>query len=294
MKFKKQAKKNFHSVVIPVYNDAAGLEDTLRSLHNQTLSATQFEVIVGNDAHMPEISSVCKKYEVQEVFTKENKGSYFLRNLAVSQSEGEFISFTDADIIVPKNWLENIRKDFEKGYDYIGGQVTVDPSKIRTLTNKFVSFNEFDNEMIYKKLHFTATANVSVRRKVIETLGAFDERLFSAGDYEFGDRVYRSGLFKQHFSKSIPVIHPPRGYSAFMKKLKRISGGEYDLARLFPDRFVVLNKGIYRELREALYFPAIPKTINLQKRVLLFFLGIWFQMYRAIQNIKNSYKHSNK
>lgn len=275
------------TVIIPVYKDAEGLKDTLDSLKKQSLPQGTFEVIVGNDGHDRYISELCKSYKIHEVFTEKNLGSYTIRDLAIASASGEFLSFTDADIMVSSSWLENCKKLFSEGYDYIGGPVTIDKKKIKTLTNQFVSFYEFDNETLFNTTHFTATANVHVRRKVIEKIGGFDRRLVSAGDLEFGDRVYRSGIFKQIFSNTIPVTHPPRNYAAFMKKLKRISGGERDLAQYYPGRFNRFHKSIYAELRTALYFPQLPATLPMERRVIFTLLGIWFQLYRAVNNIKN-------
>ncbi len=282
------------TVIIPVYKDARGLEDTLQSLQKQKVTGHAYEVIVCNDGHDLKITRICQKYNAKEVYTRQNKGSYMARNMALAESKGEFISFTDADIKVPENWLEDVCTLFYTGFDYIGGPVTIDTSKIKTLTNEFVSFYEFDNEAVFRKSHFSPTANVHVRRKVIDELGGFDRRMFSSGDMEFGDRVYHSKKFKQTYSKDITVIHPPRSYKAFIKKLARISGGEVELARLYPDRFQPFNKSIYRELREALYFPKLPVTLSTGKKIQLTLLGIWFQIFRAFHNISNRNKSYDK
>lgn len=287
IRFNKKEKKDFISVIVPVYRDVSGLEDTLKSLASQSYPSDKFEVLVANDGGDPEISDVCDKYQVTEVGSKTNKGSYFARNLAMEFSQGEYLVFTDADVQVPADWLKYINKYFTQGADYIGGDVVIDPTKIRTLTNKLTAQYEFKNKDIFQTLHFTPTANVAVRRAVIEELGGFDRRLFSSGDYEFGDRVYRSGKYKQVFAENIAVIHPPRGYTAFLKKLERISGGHRDLATYYPDRFGTFRKPIHTEVLEAMCVPSFATT-NFGERILMTVLLIRFQMHRAYHNIRNN------
>lgn len=59
--FKHKPKKDFINVIIPVYKDANGLEDTLKSLQQQIIKNDQFEVIVANDGGDKKVESICKK-----------------------------------------------------------------------------------------------------------------------------------------------------------------------------------------------------------------------------------------
>ncbi|MCX7997142.1 MAG: glycosyltransferase family 2 protein [Patescibacteria group bacterium] len=283
-------RKGFISVIVPVYKDHQGLSDTLESLARQTLSQKRFEVIVGNDSADPACTKVCRKYSfVREVATETNSGAYAMRNLAIEASRGEYLAFTDADIRVPPYWLETFLVHFSQGLDYIGGDVIIDPEKIRTLTNRLVAEYEFDNKDVFAKHHFIPTANVAVRRSVMETIGGFDRRLYSSGDCEFGDRVFRHGMYRQFYIESIPVIHPPRDYDAFMKKLARISRGQADLRAYYPERFG--NSGgvsICNEFRRAFYIPHIKSARNSIDKIMLTGLVVWFQLWRALNNVKNS------
>ena len=234
--FSKQVKSCFLSVVIPVYKDVKGLEHTLKSLMQQTLRETEYEIIVCNDGGNSSISDICRAYAVQEISITPNRGSYNARNRGVDEAVGEYIAFVDADVTVPEQWLECGKKELQAA-DYVGGPVIINKEETVTPAQYHDSVTSFKGNEPGNRHNFFVTANLFVRRKVFEKLGGFDERLRSGGDNEFGNRVHRSGLFTQSFSEEIPVLHPPRDFRDLVHKRVRISQGKLLLNRLYPDRY---------------------------------------------------------
>jgi glycosyltransferase AglI len=236
LKFKHNIQEGFISVVIPVYNDPDGLVDTLTSLRKQTLSKSQYEIIVANDGGMKEITRVCESFQIKEMKIEPNKGSYFARNRALEYSKGEYIAFVDADISVPPEWLETGRNMLHDS-DYAGGPVIIDKNKIKTPADYYESIHGFANKTLYMENNFFVTANLFIKRIVIEQLGGFDERLKSGGDNELGKRVYYSGMFRQKYSEHLFVFHPPRGFRKLVLKRIRVLEGKMLLNKLYPDRY---------------------------------------------------------
>ena len=122
-------------------------------------------------------------------------------------------------------------------FDYVAGDVIIDKSKINNTAHYYEYYYEFPINHFMHRRHFGVTANLFVKRKVFEELGGFDKRLRSGGDLEFGNRVYISRNFKQVYKKEVRVIHPPRGYKALIKKMKRVTEGHIKLSELYPNRF---------------------------------------------------------
>ncbi len=234
--FKHTPVKGFTSVVLPVYRDAAGLAQTLDSFRNQTMPASEFEVIVCNDGGQAEISGLCKQYNVLEIVITPNRGSYFARNRGLEKTRGEYVAFVDADVTVPRDWIENGKKELQS-VDYAGGPVIIDESKVTEPAHVYESLYGFPGEKFFHEQHFCVTANLFVKRSVIEEIGAFDERLRSGGDNEFGRRVYSSGKFRQRYSNDLTVLHPPRGFNDLIKKGVRLHAGRTRLNELYPDRY---------------------------------------------------------
>lgn len=97
------------SIIIPCYNQAAFLPDTIRSLQAQTLA--NWECIVVDDGSTDESAAIVRQFANQDIrirlLSKSNGGSASARNAGLQQAQGEYIQFLDADdIIQPDKLLE--------------------------------------------------------------------------------------------------------------------------------------------------------------------------------------------
>lgn len=269
--FAHPVKSRYVSVIIPVYRDTEGLEKTLQCFSRQTLSQSQFEVIVANDGADPAVSEVCNRYPfVKEVTITPNKGSYKARNTALTESRGEYLAFTDADTSPSPNWLkEGVR--FLEQYDYVGGPVKFPKLDQETVVTRYEKQFSFDTKTYYKDLHFSITANMFTKRKVFETIGGFDRRLLSGGDFEFGNRVFTSKLFSQGYAESLIVEHPHRSYEEILKKRKRTVQGTDTLRLFYPKRFV-MNYYLLDGLIDALRPPRFTSDLK-------YFFFVWWMQF---------------
>ncbi len=104
------------SVIIPVYNQAKKLIETLDSLIEQ--SYQNLEIIIVNDASRDGVEKVFAKYiEKKETsinfffFNHEkNKGAPAARNLGYKKASGKYIFFCDADTVLEKKALEKMKE----------------------------------------------------------------------------------------------------------------------------------------------------------------------------------------
>ncbi len=251
IKFLKDKKADFASVIIPVFNDPAGLEATLSSLFVSGVEK-RAEIIVANDGGYETVSNVCGKYKVFEVKTKYRKGSYNARNLAVSSSCGEKILFVDAGTAVGKNWFDAAVSTL-KDCDYVGGPINVTGGG--GFLNVFEREREFPVREFMEDMNFAPTTNLGITRQLIETVGGFDARLESSGDYEFGNRVFLKAGYTQIFNEKMVVYHHPRNFKDMLIKQKRLAKGFVDLGRYYPDRFVGIKKSLIVSLIKAVIPP---------------------------------------
>lgn len=216
--FKNPVAKGLVSVIIPSFHDRLGLEITLNSLKEQ-LDPPSYEIIVQTD--------------------KSGQGSYKTRNQAIEKSRGEFLAFIDSGTIADPDWLSQIMLLLKKS-DYVGGPVKRMALEELPVYSWIYSYNlhrEFAINDFYTDAHFFPTTNLGVKRSVVEVCGGFDGRLRSSGDLEFGDRVWRSRRFSQHYSQNLVVTHPLRTYKELVKKQRRLAEGYFDLRRYYPGRF---------------------------------------------------------
>lgn len=98
------------SVIIPAYNCASVIEDTINSLFAQTFS--NFEVIIvddgSNDGTINIIDEYAAKYEPIKVFKSKNKGPANARNIGLKHAIGEYVYFMDADDIIHEDMFKDM------------------------------------------------------------------------------------------------------------------------------------------------------------------------------------------
>lgn len=113
------------SVVIPVYNSEAWLEQCLKSVTGQTLR--ELEIICVDDGSTDKSAQIIKNFPDRRIkyYRQENAGSGKARNLGISKASGEFVAFLDSDDILPdKNSYEILlRAARENGTRIAGGNL---------------------------------------------------------------------------------------------------------------------------------------------------------------------------
>jgi len=95
------------SVVIPTYNNAALLCETLDGVRRQTFK--DFEIIVVDDGSKDNTGDVVARYDPTIHYLQQsNQGPAAARNKGVSLAQGEFIAFCDHDDIWNERHLEKL------------------------------------------------------------------------------------------------------------------------------------------------------------------------------------------
>ncbi len=275
------------SVIIPVYNDPIGLEATLASLVVQD-PLYSFEIIVADNGSTDHTQQVAQRFTnrfpklVRLVVEDEQQGSYAARNKAINEAQGDLLFFIDADMVAPSDYLNKIITAFqENNADYVGCKVDIVTDK-KTLAAKYNQLGGFKVDVDLRHNHFVPTCCLSIRKEVIDTVGNFDARLESGGDYEFGNRVYRAGL-KQSYTNTVTLIHPARWkYRSLMNKSKRVARGICQLAFYYPDRFwsrYIMYSSLNR------HKPKNPLTIIREARSTGVSLNFWEAIVLSVYHI---------
>jgi len=99
----------FFSIVIPLYNKANYIENTLKSVLNQTF--TDYEIIVINDGSTD--NSIKKVQEFNDIriqlYNQKNQGASVARNYGIEKAKYDYIAFLDADDLWMDNHLQTLR-----------------------------------------------------------------------------------------------------------------------------------------------------------------------------------------
>lgn len=95
-------------MIIPVYNAEHTLRDCVRAVLAQSFD--NLELLLINDGSRDDSGSICDAFAEADsrvrAFHQENQGVSAARNLGLSRAEGEYITFLDADDIVPPDYLK--------------------------------------------------------------------------------------------------------------------------------------------------------------------------------------------
>ncbi len=97
------------SVVIPVYNEQAYIGACLDSLLRQ--EEPPDEIIVVNNNSTDNTIKIARKYNVKLV-NERKQGMIPARNRGFNEAKYEIIARTDADTLVPPDWIKKIKKNF--------------------------------------------------------------------------------------------------------------------------------------------------------------------------------------
>lgn len=101
--------KEMVSVITPTYNSEKFLEDTIKSVLNQTYK--NFEMIIVDDCSSDNTLVIAKNYSDNDKRVKfykleENSGAAVARNKAIELAKGKYIAFLDSDDLWDSTKLE--------------------------------------------------------------------------------------------------------------------------------------------------------------------------------------------
>ncbi|MDA2918273.1 glycosyltransferase [Desulfobacterota bacterium AH_259_B03_O07] len=287
----------FVSVIIPVLNDSERLKTCLRSLENQSYPKSKYEVIVVDNGSEEDIFALAEIFGVA-TFTRETfRSSYAARNKGISMAKGDVIAFTDSDCIPAEDWIENGVANLLRiaNCGLVAGKIEIffrNPLK-PTAVELYESVIAFPQELYVEVQKFGATANLFTFKSVIDRVGAFNDKLKSGGDVDWGNRVFSIGL-KLTYADDTIILHPSRNsLNNLYKKHIRIAGGHYELIKENRKHgFVNLISNILEEI-----FPtriAIKliisnekfKKLNFKQKMKVILVGISARYFRGFEKIR--------
>ena len=166
------------SVIIPVYNSALYLKQSVDSVLNQTYK--NFEILLIDDGSTDNSPRICDEYakENENVFAfhKKNGGASSARNVGIDNATGKYIFFLDSDDWIENNTLElMIASAFQEKSDLVfcEAQAVDDSGKKYESDNygyktKYQTGNAFDimQRMIEKKEFHVAIWMLLLDRKI--------------------------------------------------------------------------------------------------------------------------------
>ena len=192
------------TVVIPTYNRRTVIEQTLPTVLDQTLPASEYEVVVIVDGSADGTAAALRRINSPvriRVIEQENRGQAAARNVGLKVATGELVLFLDDDLFCERNLMAEHIAAHVDGNSLVFGPVLVSPKSSENLATKWLRFvtDDWLSQLEHKGISWPDNAivspNSSVRRDIILATGGFDERFFRGfEDWELGQRLWERGV----------------------------------------------------------------------------------------------------
>lgn len=173
------------SIVIPLYNKANSISETLQSVLNQTY--TDFEIIIVNDGSTDNSLEMVRQFKDERIriFSKSNGGVSSARNFGIKQAKGKYIALLDADDLWKPDFLFEMHKLITKYPNcgiYASGHIHRDKKDTIYASDKEGIIENYFQRYWEKKYPFCHSSCVVIPTAVFLETGYFQEDMAAGED----------------------------------------------------------------------------------------------------------------
>ncbi len=239
----------FFSVIIPLYNRPAEIQELLQSLTLQTF--THFEVLVIEDGSSNPAKEIVENFKDKlqvRYFFKANSGQGFTRNFGFENASGDYFIIYDSDCLIPSNYLEIVNKEIiEKKLDAYGGPdaahanfTPIQKAISYAMTSVFTTGGIRGKKNNAGGKFHPRSFNMGLSRKVWEKIGGF--KITRMGE----DILYSIAIQEAGFNMAlIPdalVYHKRRtNFLQFWKQLHFFGRARINIYKFYPSELKIVH-----------------------------------------------------
>jgi glycosyltransferase involved in cell wall biosynthesis len=175
------------SIITVVHNGGQTLEQTIKSVLDQTYTNIDFLIIDG--ASTDNTLDIIKKYDSRLKYwiSEKDNGIFYAMNKGITAviDKNSFLLFLNADdYLYDSKTIETVVSQISDE-DFIYGKIQSVGDSICVCLGQELTFNELPVNMIQHQATF-------VKRKLFDEAGLFDTSYKIAADYEFGIRILKN------------------------------------------------------------------------------------------------------
>jgi poly-beta-1,6-N-acetyl-D-glucosamine synthase len=217
------------TVVVPAYNEAASIADTVRSLLNQTRKIDH--VIVIDDFSTDNTGEIARSLGVTVIRPPKNTGSKAgAQNFAMQQVTSEFTMAIDADTVLAPDAIEKIMAAMEDP-TVAAACGFVLPRHVKTMWERgryieyLFAFTFYKPVQDYYHKPFISSGCFSVyRTKILMANGGWNTRTLTE-DMDLTWSFYQAGHRVRFIPEAVSYPIEPHDYHFMKKQLRRWSHG---------------------------------------------------------------------
>ena len=196
-----------YSVIVPCYDSAATLENTIRSI--QTSGLTDYEILLVDDGSRDGTPALCDRLAAERTNVRcihqENAGVSSARNRGLQEAQGEYIWFFDDDDLVDEGSVKHAVQIidacapdmliFGMSFDYYAGKRLYQRLELFYDKEGIMSREDLAAELpaLYHNNMLSSCVNKFIRRRILTENGIrFHRDLFIMEDFLFSLETLRN------------------------------------------------------------------------------------------------------
>ena len=176
------------SIVIPTYNEAAGIGELLAYLRQTTADEPDLEIIVADGGSTDDTRALARRAGAA-VVRSSRKGRAVQLNYGARQATGDILYFLHADTYPPPGFLADLRRARQQGYGSGCYRLAFDHQ------HWFLRFSAWCTRLPLLLVRF-GDQSLFVQRELFARVGGFREDLLVMEDQEIVRRLQAQGAFQ--------------------------------------------------------------------------------------------------
>ncbi|MBI1863305.1 glycosyltransferase [Candidatus Microgenomates bacterium] len=227
------------SVVVPTYNEEKNIGQTLDSIQKLKHPHFDIEILVVDSSSTDKTPAIVRQHNVK-LINEPARGIGRARQRGVLAARGQIVAFTDADTIVPADWLETLvatlrEKNVSGAYGFY--HIAEGWWAYRLWINRVLPFIMIAGSIV--GFHLAPGQNMAFWRDKALSVGGFDESLTIFEDMEMMSALRKVGRVR-YLPRLLVVSSGRRGLEkwGFFTRCITSLWKHYILRRslaLFPD-----------------------------------------------------------
>lgn len=283
------------SIVTVSYNSVATIEQTIRSVLNQTYKNIEYILIDGNSTDGTKDVILKYKDSIATFISEPDEGIYDAMNKGIRQATGDIVGIINSDDWYETDAVEKVVYNFEKNNAELiyGTMWNISENGMRTLSKPV-----FQNQLWWEMIPHPT---VFMKRYIYEKYGGFNIKYKIVADYDLIIRLYIDGIKFMYINEIIANFRlggiSTRNKLACAEEVRQVSlcyaSQYYGRDDIVSKINQVYNDKIFdikcREDERFLYDLLCKRMVTLEKEIVIFGSGVWgqrcYEMLRSC-NIK--------
>lgn len=248
--------KKLVSIVLPVYNGAENIKESIESVLRQTY--TNFELIVVNDCSTDHTELVVTEYQKKDSRVKLFNNEVNLKlpkslNRGFEEAEGEYLTWTSDDNIFLPNAIERMVQTLEENPDV---------DMVYTDYQKIDAKGQVIEENCAEELEWISCTNpigacFLYTREIAQKVGKYNPDMFLAEDYDYWIRIFRAGSI--YFLKETLYQYRVHGGSLSSTRKRDIGLQTY---KVTEQNFVFLYEYAVEKGKKQVFFESLENRLG--------------------------------